>query len=408
VTRPGDSVAAVQALLQDGETASLPLDALPAGLRLGLWFRTADRLRCVATAGLARLAARLPSRDEAAAAVFACEERHRSAWWPLVAARLKDAGRRRDLPELCVAIDQVGPASAALRTLLPRAALKPTGFAELETLLFGAPADQAVTAPRLLRALGATAELVEGGRGAPAAVVTDIDPLDPRNNWVRGRLLREPSAHELPRPGASAVLPGGWRALSSAEVPAGDPPRNAAIRWVLNRPWALLLAQVVFTQEAWAAERLEGGLALELDDAQLARFHEPGMVHVVVTTAAGDEVLCGSLGGLLLRVLDYLGVTLLAPAARPEFLDDRLGALVHALLERKVWRYDARGASGRRPGYLIHEEFSDACYGRFGGNHFYRLGSPLTAAVRSACEAWARERLDRARPSVRAPEEVTA
>jgi hypothetical protein len=81
---------------------------------------------------------------------------------------------------------------------------------------------------------------------------------------------------------------------------------------------------------------------------------------------------------------------------------------VHALLERKVWRYDARGASGRRPGYLIHEEFSDACYGRFGGNHFYRLGSPLTAAVRSACEAWARERLDRARQSARAPEEVTA
>jgi hypothetical protein len=98
----------------------------------------------------------------------------------------------------------------------------------------------------------------------------------------------------------------------------------------------------------------------------------------------------------------------MAPAARPEFLDDRIGPLVHALLERKVWRYDARGASGRRPGYLIHEEFSDACYGRFGGNHFYRLGSPLTAAVRSACEAWARERLDRARQSVRVPEEVTA
>jgi hypothetical protein len=401
-------VAAVQALLHDGETASGPLDALPSGLRLGLWFRTADRLRCVATANLARMAARLPNRDEATAAIFACEERHRNAWWPLVAARLKDAGRRRDLAELCAAIDQVGPASAALGTLLPRAALKPTGQAELETLLFGAPAEQAVMAPRLLRALGATADLVEGGRGAPAAVVADIDPLDPRNNWARGRLLREPSAYELPRPGVSAVLSGGWQSLTPAEVPAGDPPRNAAIRWVLNRPWALLLAQVVFTQEAWAAERLEGGLALELDDAHLGRFHEPGMVHVVVTTAAGDEVLCGSLGGLLLRILDYLGVTLLAPAARPEFLDDRVGRLVHDLLERKVWRYDARGASGRRPGYLIHEEFSDACYGRFGGNHFYRLGSPLTAAIRAGCEAWARERLDRARLSARGLEEVTA
>jgi hypothetical protein len=408
VSRPGESVAAVQALLRDGETASGPLNTLSAGVRLGLWFCTADRLRCVASAALARLAARLPNRDEATAAVFACEERHRDAWWPLVAARILDAGRRRDLAELCAAIDLVGPASAALRKHLLKAALKPTGLAELETLLFGAPADQAVTAPRLLRALGATAELVEGGRGSPAGAVADIDPLDPRKNWVRGRLLREPSADELPRPGASAVLPGGWQPLTPVEVPADDPPRNAAIRWVLNRPWALLLSQLVFTQEAWAAERLEGGLALELDDAHLGHFHEPGVVHVVVTTSAGDEVLCGSLGGLLLRVLDYLGVTLLAPTARPEFLDDRLGTLVHALLERKVWRYDARGASGRRPGYLIHEEFSDACYGRFGGNHFYRLGSPLTSAIRATCEAWALERLDRARLSARSPEEVTA
>jgi hypothetical protein len=403
-------VAAVQALLRDGETASGPLDALPAGVCLGLWFHTADCLRCVASASLARLAACLPNRDEATAAVFACEERHRNAWWPLVAARLKDAGRRRDLAELCAAIDQIGPASAALRNLLPRAALNPTGFTELEMLLFGAPADHAVTAPRLLRALGATAELVEGGGGSPTRVLPDIDrkQLDPRSDWARGRLLREPNAEEAPRPGALAVLPGGWQPLTPAEVPADDPPRNAAMRWVLNRPWALLLAQVVFTQEAWAAERLEGGLALELDDAQLGHFHEPGMIHVVISTAVGDEVLCGSLGGLLLRVLDYLGVTLLAPSARPEFLDDRLGALVHALLERKVWRYDARGASGRRPGYLIHEEFSDACYGRFGGNHFYRLGSPLTAAIRATCEVWVRERLDRARLVARAQEEVTA
>src|SRR5262249_23614643 len=151
-------------------------------------------------------------------------------------------------------------ASAILRKMLPQAGLKPTGLAELETLLLGAPVDQAVTTPRLLRALGATAELVEGGRGSPAAAVADIDPLDPRNNWVRGRLLPEPSADELPRPGATAVLPGGWQPLTSAEVPTGDPPRNAAIRWVLNRPWALLLAQVVFTQDAWAAEKLESGL----------------------------------------------------------------------------------------------------------------------------------------------------
>jgi hypothetical protein len=118
---------------------------------------------------------------------------------------------------------------------------------------------------------------------------------------------------------------------------------------------------------------------------------------VAVTTADGEELLCGTLGGLLLRVLAYLGVTVQTPAAGPAALDDRLGPLVRALLERKVYCFDPRAAAGRRPGYLIHEDFSDACYGRFGSNHFYRLGSPLTAAVRAAAEGWARERLRQAR-----------
>jgi hypothetical protein len=39
MTRPGESVTAVQTLLRDGETASGPLDVLPAGLHSGLWFR---------------------------------------------------------------------------------------------------------------------------------------------------------------------------------------------------------------------------------------------------------------------------------------------------------------------------------------------------------------------------------
>ena len=138
MNRPNESVMAVQALLRHGETASGPLENLSAGLRFGLWFRTTDGKRCVASAVLAHLAASLPNRDEATAALFACEDRYRASWWPLVAARFRDAGRRRHLPELCMGIDQVGPASAAVRTLLPQAALKATGFGELETLLFGA------------------------------------------------------------------------------------------------------------------------------------------------------------------------------------------------------------------------------------------------------------------------------
>jgi hypothetical protein len=360
---------------------------------------SSDGTRQVATAALVRLWSALGGDvAEAVAAVCACEDQIRPTWLGVLAARLAEMGRRRDAAELCRAVNALGSASAAVRRHLAAAALRPTGLAELETELFGAPAEQAVALPKLLRAVAATADLVEGSLGRPAERLPDILPLDPSHNWVRGRLLRSPDPDEPPPDSDSAVLSGSWAALSSGELgPGSEVTKYGTMRWVLLRPWALLLAQVVFTQEAWAAERFEGGLTLELDDDQLGRFHEPGLVRVAVTTADGEEVLCGSLGELLRRVLTYLGVTVLAPSTSGAWLDDRLGPLVHALLERKVWRYDARAAGGQRPGYLIHEESSDACYGRFGSNHFYRLGSPLTAAVRGASEAWARERLRQAR-----------
>jgi hypothetical protein len=388
--KASDSVAAVRELLTVGETAAEPLAGLTAGRRLGLWSESADRKRCVASAALVHLAAALPGRDEAVAAVFACEERYRAAWLPLVVARLKDAGRRRDLVELCQAIDQVGVASGVLYGLLPTASLKSTGHGELETALFGAPAEQAVAGPRLLRAVGTTALLVEGRRGSPAATLADVDPLDPRICWVRGRLLRLPELEEQPRTGPQAVLAGTWCPLTQAE--AGGDARQATMRWVLHRPWAFVLAQLVFTQEAWAAERSEGGLALELDDTQLNYWHRPYRVEVVVTNRDGDEVVCGSLGELVLRLLEFLGVSLLQPC-EPTRLDDRLGELVRVLQDRKVWRFDSRAVGGKRPGYFIHEDFSDACYRAFGSSHFYRLGGQVTGAVRSVCEGWARERL---------------
>jgi len=40
-----------------------------------------------------------------------------------------------------------------------------------------------------------------------------------------------------------------------------------SMRWVLQRPWAFLLGQMVFTKEAWEAERVSGSLAFELEQA---------------------------------------------------------------------------------------------------------------------------------------------
>jgi hypothetical protein len=146
-------------------------------------------------------------------------------------------------------------------------------------------------------------------------------------------------------------------------------------------------------QEAWEAERIAGGLALELESNQLARFHCPPQVRVVVTTADGDEVDCGSLGELVQRVLKQLGIGLLAPRMSAGALDDLFAQVIETLLQRQIWAFWDAGRGTRRPGYAIHESFSNACYRAYGSKRFYRFGDAVTAAFRNACVVWAEERL---------------
>ena len=112
----------------------------------------------------------------------------------------------------------------------------------------------------------------------------------------------------------------------------------------------------------------------------LAEF---GRVDVVVTTPDGDEIVCGTLGELVRRIFARLNVTLLARPEATARLDERLAPVIHQLLENRVWRFEPRSAGGRRPGFVIDDEFSTSCYRAFGSKYFYRLGSILTAAVRS-------------------------
>ena len=168
------------------------------------------------------------------------------------------------------------------------------------------------------------------------------------------------------------------------------------MRWVLYRPWVLLLAQLTFVQEAWLAEQISGRLALELSDDQMANPYQPSRVDVVVTTPDGDEVLCGPVGELLRRVLERLGVTLLARPEEVRQLDELLAPVIRMVLEQKVWRFEPLGASGGRPGFIIDDDFSTSCYRAFGSKYFYRGGSVLTSAIRLTCEQWAREKLNEA------------
>ncbi len=389
------SRADIQTLLRWGEARG-EVPASPAFAQLGLFCADTETERTVATAALLGMAGALPNEDEVVAAVFACEPTLRREWLSVVSARLKEAGGRRDSAELCHAIDQLAAASETVRELLPDAKLQSTGYAELETELLGAPAEQAVVWPKLLRVIGATADIVEGRQGQTVEGAPAVEPLDATTCWCGGRILQLPRIDADDKAGLQFVLTGNCASLESTEIGADDPASQALMGWVLLRPWLTLLAQVVFVQEAWHAEQISGRLALELADDQLSNPYEPSRVDVVVTTADGDEILCGTLGQLIHRVLARLDVTLLARPDESRRLDERLAPVIHLLLEKKVWRFDPRGGGWGRPGFIIDDDFSTSCYRAFGSKYFYRGGSMLTSAIRLTCEQWAREKLSEA------------
>ena len=390
------TISAIQRLLASGETDAGMAKALTESTHLGLWHHDKVANRAVAATSLVKLATVLPNMLETVTAVFACEPGLRLAWLRIVAARLHEAGKRRDTAELCSAIDQLGVASRRVRQLLPDASLRPTGHQNVEIALFGATAEQAVIWPKLLRVLGATADLVEGGLGRPAAAIPTVEPLDPKRSWCSGRIMQLPVLNDANSTKVIFVLAGSCAPLPKAERVADDSPSQAVMRWVLYRPWVMLLAQIAFTQEAWEAEQISGQLTLELAEDQMANPYGPNRVDVVVTTADGDEILCGTLGELLHHVLARLDVTLLARPEEAQRLDERLAPVIHLLLEQKVWRFEPHGAGSRRPGYVIDDDFSTSCYRAFGSKYFYRGGSLLTGAIRLTCEQWAQAKLSEA------------
>jgi hypothetical protein len=376
----------LKALLASGEVASQSLRTLSAPRNAGLWFD--DGTRFVATSKLVDLANMLPSYSETLPAIFSLAREQRAAWLRIVLARLQEIGQRNDVAGLCETVTASGPLSAELVAgVTPSLAATLSG--ELERLVLPAAAHEAQAFPVLLRALAATADLIN----APAISMVSIPDVvwnDPSKTWLPGRLIRLPSVDD--RAPASAVLSGAF------DDHAGD---SDSMRWVLERPWAFLLGQMVFTKEAWEAERVSGSLAFELEQAHVALFQNPPRIDVVVTLPAGEEVRCGSLGEFVLQTLAQLDVTVLAHRVSAVPLDDHLASVIGALVRREVWRFD-HGTGGRHPGYAIHPSFSDACYRTLGSRAFYRLGSHITAAVRRVAETWARGRVARAGSSEKA------
>lgn len=373
----------VRSLLAQGEASSLSLRVLESLRATGLWSERGDVL--AASPAIVALGDRLPNPAEAVPAVFSLVPEVREAWLRVLRARLAEMGERGDVAALTEAVTNAGAlASELVNVSAPM--LAPTAFGELERAVLPVAAHEASAFPVLLRALAATATHLSNAQ--TTATLPDIAFDDASTAWCPGRLLRLPA--QVDAASTTSVLSGALDGRSSD----GD-----AMRWALHHPWAFLLAQMTFTKEAWEAERVSGGIAFELEPAHVSLFQNPPCVEVVVTLPSGEEIRCGSLGELTQRTLAQLGVTVLGHRVTPSALDDRLALVIDALQRRDVWRFE-HGSGGRRPAYTIHPSFSDACYRALGSRAFYRLGTPVTAAIRRAAESWARERIARANAGV--------
>jgi hypothetical protein len=373
------AVEPVCTLLAQGEAPSSLLRSVDGPGSSALWMLREEL--AVATPSVVTLADRLPNLTEAVPAVLSLVPGVRDAWLRVVRARVAEVGERGDIAGLTDAVTNAGAAAAEL-VAVDAPSLAPTAFGELERAALPAPAHEAAAAPVLLRVLAATAPLRIGAHESPSLPNIAMD--DPSTGWRPGRLLRLPSPNDHGT--TSAVLSGALDGRGED----GD-----SMRWALAHPWAFLLAQMAFTKEAWEAERVSGGIAFELEPAHTSLFQTPPRVEVAVTLPSGEEIRCGSLGELVRRTLAHLGVTVLGHRVTAGVLDDRLTPVIEAVQRRDVWRFE-HGAGMRRPGYVIHPGFSDACYRTLGSRAFYRLGAPVTAAIRRSAEAWARERIARA------------
>lgn len=379
------TLAAIRQLLRFGEAAAADLDGFEHLHGLGVVRSSQDGQRAVAAPNLVRML-RLLGEKEAEAGVFALFPEIQASWIGIVCARIEEMGIQRELKSLFDVIDQLGVLAEAAVKAWEKRGLVPTSYVSLEREILGAPAHEAVSGPKLLRALSAASAVLTEPTAKGFSPLPNVHEQDPAENWVQGRVLLPPGVEAMDN--RSAVLSGALLPMQSQESEASMP-------LVLARPWIFLMGQLVFMQEAWKAERISGELALELDREQLATFYQPSRVDVVVTMPDGAEVHCGTLGELMARALEDLGIALLSADISRELMDVMVAPVIHSLLTHHIWDFES-GKTGSAPGYRIHPTFSDLCYRTLGSRYFYRKGAAVTMSLRRTCEVWARERLARA------------
>jgi hypothetical protein len=388
----GKEVHLLLQLIQQGYcTNSLKLEVLQ---NLGLWHISEDRKTLIASQKLLILRQSLNTDLDTVAAIIATRAGYKQAWAKIVAAQLNDAAARNDINALSEQISLLGGGSNIVLSQSNNASLTPTDFKDVESLVFGQGAEQSASYPKLLRALATGTTLVNASlnqeqnknHDSDILELSPIDPTDISTYWQAQRLIELPSIKGT-KQGCDYHLNGLVKAPSN-----GLDDKNT-IDWLMNNAWAYLLAQIIYTQDLWRSEQIAGGLVLEIDPSQIKHFMQPNAVQVVVTTIAGQEVNCGSLSELLLRVLDALAIHLLSPLKHQqqiESLNTTISSLIGFMIEAKVWQF-IEGSSKDIPQYKTHSHFDRIPTSRIGSIYFARPGKRITAAIREQAESWANE-----------------
>jgi hypothetical protein len=374
-------------LIQQGQcTNTVGLEVLQ---NLGLWLVSEDRKILISSKKLLMLRQSNNTDLDTVAAIIATQLIYQQAWAKIVSAQLNDASRN-EINALGEQICLLGSAASFVLSQLNNASLNPTDYKEVESFVFGQGAEQSASYPKLLRALATGAALFNQNTNekyyADIFELSPIDSTDITTYWQAQRLI------EQPRVECSKQVCG-YHLNGLVQVPSNELDDKQTINWLMNNPWAYLLAQIIYTQDIWRSEQIAGGLALEIAPNQIKHFMQPSTINVVITTIAGHEVSCGSLAALILRVLDALDIHLFSPLKHQqqiETLNTAISPLIGFMIEAKVWQF-IEGSSKDIPQYKTHNNFDRIPTSRIGSIYFARPGKRITAAIREQAESWANE-----------------
>lgn len=389
-------------LVEQGQCAALIYDepysagiALNSLKTLGLWHVSGDHKTFITSQRLLTLKQNLPTSQDVVAAMFAALPDYQKAWANIVAAQLKDAGGRNDINALAEQISQLGFSAKLVINQLDNASLAASDFTEIETLLFGQGAVQAASYPKIIRALSTGADLLRDSENERnnTMQLSEVNIQDVSGAWQSERLIQMPvnaSTHYESQAKPTSLL----SYQLSGELSEFDTVNSSnALNWLLTCSWAFLLAHVAYAQDVWRSEQIAGGLRLEIEPSQTKHFMQPNQVQVVVTTRDDLEIQCGTLGELLLRVLQTLNIHLFTDipvAKQASQLDTLLAPFIGSMVKAKVWQF-VQGSSKDTPLYQIHPKFETLPNTRLGTIGFARPGKHITVAIREQAEAWAIE-----------------